>query len=114
MANADFVQTFEDGLDSYVGASSVTNLSGGQKQRIAIARALIKKPKILILDEATSALDSKSEKEVQDAVEKIRIEQGAELTIIMIAHRLSTILTADNLVYLEEPTKIVCATRGDQ
>ena len=61
----------EHGLDTYVGAASIMNLSGGQKQRIAIARALIKKPQILVLDEATSALDPKSEAEVQDALGKI-------------------------------------------
>jgi ABC-type multidrug transport system fused ATPase/permease subunit len=64
-ANANFVlEELEDGLDTYVGTQSVVNMSGGQKQRIAIARALIKKPCILILDEATSALDPKSENEV--------------------------------------------------
>jgi ABC-type multidrug transport system fused ATPase/permease subunit len=82
-----------DKLDTYIGSASVLNLSGGQKQRIAIARALIKKPKILILDEATSALDPKSEKEVQDAIDHISNSPGEDgqknkMTIVMIAHRL--------------------------
>lgn len=87
------------------------NLSGGQKQRIAIARALIKRPKILILDEATSALDPKSEKEVQDAIDNI--SKGEEnLTIIMIAHRLQTIETASNLLYIESNQKLLNASKG--
>jgi ABC-type multidrug transport system fused ATPase/permease subunit len=61
---------------------------------------LIKKPKILIFDEATSALDPQSEKEVQDAIEKIQKESQGSLTILMIAHRLTTIQMAENLLYL--------------
>ena len=69
-----FVEKLTDKLDTYVGSGSVLNLSGGQKQRIAIARALIKKPQILVLDEATSALDSQSEMKVQNAIDKIQEE----------------------------------------
>ena len=68
LASADFIFQLEKGLETYVGSSTVLNLSGGQKQRIAIARALIKRPQILVLDEATSALDPKSEAEVQNAI----------------------------------------------
>jgi len=86
-ANATFVYEMENKLDTYIGSTAVLNLSGGQKQRIAIARALIKKPQILILDEATSALDPKSEKEVQGAIDYISMHEQ-KLTIITIAHRL--------------------------
>jgi ABC-type multidrug transport system fused ATPase/permease subunit len=89
MANANFVRDeLPDKLETQVGFGSILNLSGGQKQRIAIARALIKNPSILILDEATSALDPKSEKEVQDAIDKIAAQELGKLTIVMIAHRL--------------------------
>jgi ABC-type multidrug transport system fused ATPase/permease subunit len=110
-ANAGFVKDQEHGMDTFVGTAGIMNMSGGQKQRIAIARALIKKPKILILDEATSALDPKSELEVQGAIEKIA-NAGSGLTILIIAHRLTTIASADNLLFFRSRSELVTAEKG--
>ncbi|MFW5696146.1 MAG: ABC transporter ATP-binding protein, partial [Phototrophicaceae bacterium] len=91
----DFLDDLPNGLDSYLGENAI-RLSGGQKQRIAIARALIRDPRVLILDEATSALDPVSEAQIQQALN--RLTEGR--TTFVVAHRLSTIKNADRIIVL--------------
>ncbi|MFJ5230009.1 ABC transporter ATP-binding protein [Kitasatospora sp. NPDC088391] len=96
-ANAlEFIERLPDGLDTVVGERGA-RLSGGQKQRLAIARALIRDPRVLVLDEATSALDSRSEALVQEAL--ARLVRGR--TVFVVAHRLSTVRGADRIVVME-------------
>lgn len=95
MAEAyDFVQSLEEKLETYVGYGG-GQLSGGQKQRIAIARAILRKPKIMLLDEATSALDRRNERLIQSTLEKVT--EG--MTTITVAHRVKTIMNSD-LIYV--------------
>lgn len=93
---ADFVQGLPDKLNTFVGNSG-SALSGGQKQRLAIARAILKDPKILLLDEATSALDRKNEMEIQKTLDEISTGR----TTIVIAHRLSTVINADHIIVFD-------------
>ncbi len=97
MAQIDgFIRELPDGYQSMVGERGL-KLSGGEKQRVAIARTILKSPPILMLDEATSALDSHTEKEIQDAFDRV----AQNRTTLVIAHRLSTIVHADNIIVLD-------------
>jgi ABC-type multidrug transport system fused ATPase/permease subunit len=92
----EFIDLMPKGLDTLIGDRGV-RLSGGQRQRLALARAIIRKPEILVLDEATSALDTHSERLIQQAIDEL----AGETTIVVVAHRLSTIVNADQIYVLQ-------------
>ena len=108
-ANAsEFIERFPDRYDTLVGDRGV-RLSGGQCQRLALARAVLRKPELLILDEATSSLDTYSERLIQQAVESV----AKETTVIVIAHRLSTVVNADYIYLLERGSVVEEGTYQD-
>ncbi|RKD23187.1 multidrug ABC transporter [Ammoniphilus oxalaticus] len=93
----DFVRNLPRGLDTMIGDRGI-RLSGGERQRLVLARAVLKKPSILVLDEATSSLDTENERRIQEALERIK----GKMTVIVIAHRLSTIQNADQVIVLDQ------------
>jgi len=101
----EFIEQLPEGYTSFLGEQGV-RLSGGQKQRIAIARAILKNPRLLLLDEATSALDTHSEQQVQLALDKLMENR----TTLIIAHRLSTILHADHIVVMDHGKQVASGT----
>lgn len=104
----DFIEKLPDGYDTMVGERGL-KLSGGEKQRVAIARTILKNPRILIFDEATSSLDSHSEKAIESALARI----AENHTTLIIAHRLSTIVNADQILVLEEGRVVEHGTHRD-
>ncbi|WP_028550868.1 ABC transporter ATP-binding protein [Paenibacillus sp. UNC451MF] len=96
-AAGEFVSRLPQGLDTLIGDRGV-RLSGGERQRLVLARAILRKPSILVLDEATSSLDTENEAKIQEALERLK----GTMTIIVIAHRLSTIRNADQVIVLDE------------
>ena len=103
----EFIYNLENGFETKIGENGV-KLSGGEKQRLSIARAFLKKSKIILLDEATSSLDSDTEEKIQKAIEELIHNK----TTIVIAHRLSTILNSDK-IYVMEKGKILDSGKHD-
>jgi ABC-type multidrug transport system fused ATPase/permease subunit len=98
---SEFIDKLPNGIDTVIGERGI-QLSGGQRQRIAIARALYKRPKVLILDEATSALDGSTEKKIMESITSL----STQMTIIMVAHRLNTVKNCD-IIYFMDKGKII-------
>jgi ATP-binding cassette, subfamily B, heavy metal transporter len=104
----DFVAALPDGYDTMVGERGL-KLSGGEKQRVAIARVILKAPKILVFDEATSALDTRTEREIQASLAEV----SAERTTLVIAHRLSTVVDADQILVLDRGQIVERGNHGE-
>jgi ATP-binding cassette subfamily B protein len=109
LAQADeFVRSFPDGYDTYIEQGG-TNVSGGQKQRLCIARALLRKPKILILDDSTSAVDTKTDALIRKAFD----EEIPSTTKIIIAQRVASVEHADKIIVLDGGTIVACGTHQE-
>jgi len=104
----DVITTFPDGYDTLVGERGVT-LSGGQKQRVAIARTLLRNPRILILDDATSSVDTETEEEIRRALERLM----AGRTTFIIAHRIQSVMNADLILVLDQGRIVQCGTHEE-
>ena len=105
---SEFIASFEDGLLTRVGERG-QRLSGGQKQRIAIARCLLRKPKLLLLDEATSALDAESEHVVQEAIDRLMKNR----TTVVVAHRLASVVDADTILVMKDGSLVERGAHAD-